>query len=61
MTLGKTRLQSFLEDEVISHEEEKGVKLTEEQRFYAIKGLEYYINDYLSEQIPEQIDNQINI
>lgn len=56
-----TRLEEFLTDEVKCHEEEKGVKLTEEQRFYAIKGLEHYINEYLSEQIPEQIDNQINI
>jgi hypothetical protein len=51
-----SRLTEFLRDEVLSYNEE----LTEQQVRNIVSGLEYYINGYLAEQIPEQIENELD-
>lgn len=50
-------LKEFLKEEVMSYE--GADQLTEEQLTNVVRGLEFYINDYLAEQIPEQIDNEL--
>lgn len=48
-------LKDFLKSEVMGYE--GADQMSEEQVNNIIQGLEFYISDYLAEQIPEQIDN----
>jgi hypothetical protein len=50
-------LRRFLLNEIMAY---KGAdQLNDEQMNNVIRGLEFYISDYLAEQIPEQIDNEL--
>jgi hypothetical protein len=50
-------LRAFLKNEVRFYE--GADQLSEEQINNVVNGLEFYINTYLSEQIPEQIGNEL--
>jgi hypothetical protein len=50
-------LRAFLKNEVMAYD--GADQLDEEQINNVVRGLEFYISDYLAEQIPEQIDNEL--
>lgn len=52
-------LKTILQKEVERHE--LASRLSETQMDNIVKGLELYINDYLAEQIPEQIENELDV
>lgn len=50
-------LNKLLIDEVKAYESEFNAEISDEQRAEIAAGLEYYILEYLAEQIPEQLSN----